>query len=47
MTRKWKIKVKAEGIVYAENEDEAMEAFIDGYLDFGDFEFEDLGEVEE
>ena len=45
--KKWKVKVlETEGIVHAENEEEAMEAFIDGWIGFGDFEFVDLGEVE-
>lgn len=44
--KKWKVTVReCSSIVYAEDEEKAMEAFIDGYLDFGDFEFEDLGEV--
>jgi len=47
MIKKWRVKVKAEGVVCAEDEEAAMNAFIDGWLDYYDFEFELLGECEE
>jgi len=47
MSKKWRVKVKAVGIVCAEDEEAAMYAFIDGWLDFNDFEFELLGECED
>jgi len=47
MLKKWKVKVNAQGIVCAIDEEDAISNFIDGWLDYGDFELEFLGDCEE